>query len=169
MGAIEADTGPKPMTDLTIAREDPRQEDATRLVAELDAYLNALYPVTSCHLLDIESLSKPDVRFLVARRDGVALGCGALRVDPEGYGEIKRMYVSPAARGHRIGQRLLDALEETARAEGLGALRLETGIHQPEAIALYRKAGFTDCGPYADYRPDPLSLFMEKLLEKAPA
>lgn len=148
--------------DVIITRESPRQEDVVRLIGDLDAHLRSLYPEESNHLLDIDSLDRPDMRFFVARRDGIAIGCGALRVDAEGYGEVKRMYVAPAARGGRIGRRLLDRIEEQARAEGLAVLRLETGVHQAEALALYRKLGFAERGPFGGYGPDPLSVFMEK-------
>ena len=105
------------------------------------------------------------MRFLVARRAGEALGCGALRIDAEGsYGEVKRMFVLPRARRLKLGRRILDRLEAEARREGLGCLRLETGIHQPEALGLYRAAGFVERGPFGEYGPDPLSVFMEKRL-----
>jgi len=152
------------MADVVIAAESPRQDAVIALVAALDRYLLDLYPADTCHLLDIGELEAPDLRFFVARRDGVPVGCAALRVDPTGYGEIKRMYVDPAARGHRIGDRLLGRLEEQARAEGLNTLLLESGIHQPEALALYRKAGFTGRGPYACYQDNGVSVFMEKFL-----
>ncbi|SMH60166.1 GNAT family N-acetyltransferase [Azospirillum agricola] len=152
------------MPDVAIAAEDPRQEAVTALVAALDSYLTDLYPEDSCHLLDVESLAAADVRFLVARKGEHPVGCAALRVDPEGYGEVKRMYVAPAVRGGRIGARLLDRLAEQARVEGLNSLRLETGIHQAEALMLYHKTGFTERGPYADYPDIPLSIFMEKAL-----
>ncbi len=109
-------------------------------------------------------LAAPDVRFFVARKGGHPVGCAALRIDRTGYGEIKRMYVSPAVRGGGIAARLLQRLEAQARAEGLSALLLETGPLQTEAVALYRKAGFTERGPYACYKPHPLSLFLEKAL-----
>jgi putative acetyltransferase len=80
------------------------------------------------------------------------------------YGEIKRMFVRADARGLKIGRRLLAALEAQARREGLTVLRLETGIYQPEAHALYRAVGFSESGPYGGYAPDPLSIFMEKRL-----
>ena len=150
--------------DLTIALESPRQADVVPLIEALDAYLSGLYPAESNHLLDLEALSAPDLRFLVARRGAEVLGCGALRVDPSGYGEVKRMFVPPAARGLGIGRRLLERIEQEARAEGLGWLRLETGIHQPEALALYRSSGFRDRGPFGEYREDPLSAFLEKEL-----
>ena len=152
------------MADVAIAAESPRQDAVVALVAALDRYLLDLYPADTCHLLDIAELESPDVRFFVARKDGVPVGCAALRVDATGYGEVKRMYVDPAARGHRIGDRLLARLEEQARAEGLSALLLESGIHQHEALALYRKAGFANRGPYACYEDNGVSVFMEKLL-----
>lgn len=154
------------MTEIAIAAESPRQDAVIALIAALDRYLLELYPADTCHLLDIGELEAPDVRFFVARKDGGPVGCAALRVDPAGYGEVKRMYVDPAARGHRIGERLLARLEEQARAEGLTALLLESGIHQHEALALYRKAGFTERGPYACYEENGVSVFMEKPLRE---
>jgi putative acetyltransferase len=147
-----------------IDRESPRQPDIVRLVEELDTYLGALYPAESNHLLDIESLAQPEVRFLVARGDGAALGCIALRVDPAGWGEVKRLYVSPRARGLGLGRRLLSALEAQARRERVPLLRLETGIHQPEALGLFRAAGFREIPAFGAYAADPLSVFMEKAL-----
>ena len=149
---------------VTISTESPRQPDIVRLVEELDAYLTGLYPPESNHLLDIETLARPDIRFLVARLDGSAMGCVALRVDPEGWGEVKRLYVPPRARGLGLGRRLLAELEAQARGERLTLLRLETGIHQPEALGLFRATGFREITAFGDYAPDPLSVFMEKAL-----
>ena len=117
------------MTEITLKIESPRQADVVRLIEALDVYQGGLYPSESNHFLGVEALAAPGVRFFVARRDGRALGCGALRIDPEGYGEVKRMFVSPEARGLKLGRRLLDRIEEEARREGLGCMRLETGIH----------------------------------------
>lgn len=152
------------MTDIAIALESPRQPDVIRLIAELDAYQAALYPAESNHLLSVDALTAPGVQVFVARREGEALGCGALRIDADGYGEVKRMFVLPRARGLSLGRRLLERIEAEARREGLACLRLETGIHQPEALGLYRAAGFVERGPFGDYAPDPLSVFMEKSL-----
>jgi putative acetyltransferase len=80
----------------------------------------------------------------------------------EGWAEIKRMFVAPAARGLKIGRRLLEQIETIASQGDERLLRLETGARQPEALALYRSAGFVEIGPFGSYRPDPLSLFMEK-------
>ena len=150
--------------DVTIAIESPRHKDIARLIQALDRYLDSLYPVGSNHIFDIDALTGPDVRFVVARRESRVIGCGALKLHGDGSGEIKRMFVLPEARGQKCGRRILNWIEGLARAEKLRCLRLETGIHQTEALALYRSADFRECGPFGGYRSDPLSLFMEKTL-----
>lgn len=157
------------MQEVTIGIEHPDQPDIRPLIEALDTYLSALYPAESNHLLDIAALAMPDCRFAVARAGAGIVGCGVLRMDPAGYGELKRMYVRPEARGLGLGRRLLDFLEAVARKEGLDRLCLETGVRQPEAIALYRTAEYVECGPFGSYAPDPLSLFMEKRLDRIAA
>ncbi|HZX27428.1 MAG TPA: GNAT family N-acetyltransferase, partial [Telluria sp.] len=111
-----------------------------------------------------DALLAPNVSFFVARdARGEALGCGAC-VDQGGYAEIKRMYVAPSARGQGAARALMRAIEGAAVARGLSTLRLETGIHQPEAIALYERTGYERRGPFGAYQADPLSIFMEKTL-----
>lgn len=149
---------------VTIAEEPPRQESVLRLLALSDEYMTALYPPESNHLLDISSLEKPEVAFFVARHEGAVMGCVALVADGEGAAEIKRMFVDPAARGLGIGARLMERLETEGKARGFAAIRLETGISQPEAIGLYRKYGYEEIGPFGSYKLDPLSMFMEKRL-----
>jgi putative acetyltransferase len=160
---------------ITCVTEDPAQPDLIAFLEASDAYHGALYPAESNHLLDVESLRGPEVTLLVARVNGVARGMGAL-VAHDGcdalkngrYGELKRMWVAPEARGLGLGRRLLEGLEDRARALGLGELNLETGIFQPEAIALYRAHGYGDRPPFGDYAPDPLSLFLGKRLRPGP-
>jgi len=147
-----------------IAQEPPRQDAIIRLLDLSDAYAQSLYPAESNHLVDLSSLEKPSVSFFVARNDGAIVGCCALVEAGDGTAEIKRMFVDPKARGLRIGSGLMNALETIAREKGLAAIRLETGIYQPEAIALYRKYGYRNIEPFGSYLPDPLSLFMEKQL-----
>ena len=79
------------------------------------------------------------------------------------YAEIKRIFVSPQARGLGVGRKLLETLETEARQLGFNSLRLETGIYQPEALALFRAMGFVPRLSFGDY-PDnaPNSIFMEK-------
>jgi putative acetyltransferase len=149
---------------MIINTETPDQPEIRAMLDQLDAYCAALYPAESNHLMDLASLLGGDVLFLVARDiDGSAAGCAAL-VNRGGYGEIKRMFVDGARRGLGTGRKLLEHLEMFARMSGVRELKLETGIHQPEAIALYQRFGFSRCEPFGEYRPDPLSLFMEKRL-----
>jgi putative acetyltransferase len=153
------------MSVVVIALEDPRAPDVTALVRELDRMFEALYPAESNHLLDVATLAGPDMRFFVARRSGEALGCGALWLKEGDYGEVKRVFVKTEARGLKIGRLILARLEEEARRAKLPLMRLETGIHQPEALGLFAAMGFNRCGAFGDYPvDDPNSVFMEKRL-----
>ena len=104
---------------ISIGPEDPRQSDVRRLIAESDAYLQALYPSESNHLVDADALATSDTLFLVARRDGELLGTIALRIIAPGHAEMKRMFVRAEARGSGLGRRLLEALEDAARQRNL--------------------------------------------------
>ena len=144
---------------MRIVFETPDQPDVHALISELDAYLYSIYPAENVYALDVTSLLKPTVVSAVARdADGAALGCGAVVVSPE-YGEIKRMYVRPQARGRGIARELLSALEAKS---GCKLFMLETGPAQPEALALYERLGYKYCGAFGDYPEDPLSTFMRK-------
>lgn len=121
----------------------------------------ALYPPEHIHILSVAELLRPEVAFVAARDRGAVIGCGAL-VRRHGYGEIKRMYVAPGSRGRRIAETILRALEALCASEGLGVLRLETGIRQPEALRLYARAGYRRIGPFGDYAASADSVFMEK-------
>ena len=134
------------------------------MIEALDYYLAFLYPSHSNYLLSLDSLMGDNVRFLVARVDGTASSCGALVLDDPGYGEIKRMYVKPEARRLGIGVAILREFEALARQENRSFVRLETGVYQAEALALYRRAGYVERGPFGGYPADPLSVFMEKEL-----
>jgi putative acetyltransferase len=150
--------------EISIRPEDPRQADVQRIIAESGAYLQALYPSESNHLVDVDALAASDALFLVARRNGELLGSIAFRIIAPGHAEIKRMFVRTQARGNGVGRRLLEALEDAARQRNVDHISLETGIRQPEAIGLYRASGYRDCPPFGTYTPDPLSLFMTKRL-----
>lgn len=152
---------------MPIRFEAPDQPEVLALIAELDAYQDSLYPPECRYALDLSALQQANVRFAVARdAGGVAQGCAAL-VLYAGYAEIKRMYVRPAARGQGLAGALLGRLEAAAQAVGWQQRKLETGPYQAEALALYARAGYTRCGPFGDYRADPLSVFMEKQLSAA--
>ena len=107
----------------------------------------------------------PDGVFLVVRDDdGAAVACGGLaRFDAE-RAELKRMYVVPAARGRGLGRRVLVELEAAARDLGYRGIVLETGDLQPEALGLYRSAGYERIPCYPPYDSRALSLCFEKRL-----
>jgi putative acetyltransferase len=149
---------------IEIVTMDPGAEDAEALIRELDESQTALYPAESNHLDSVDELRKPNVRFVGAYEDGVLLGCGAVKIMDGGYGEIKRMYVPPKARGRGIAKRILADLEEFLRQAGVALARLETGIHQLEAVGLYEGLGYARVEPFGAYEPDPVSIFMEKEL-----
>lgn len=150
---------------VTITIESPRQDEVERLIEELDRFQGSLYPSESNHFLDLDGLDTPQVKFFVIRKNDVVVGCGALRVDETGYGEVKRMFVLPTVRGLGLGRLLLNRIIEQAQNEGLHCLRLETGVYQEAALTLYRAAGFVECGPFGTYAADPLSVFMERAIQ----
>jgi putative acetyltransferase len=146
---------------VVIAEERPDSPDAVALIGELDDHLGALYAVESRHGFSVEKLLRDGVKFFVARDGGRPAGCGGVLLVGRDYAEVKRMYVRPAFRGRRIGRLMLDHLVEHARQHGLTVIRLETGIHQREAIALYEARGFRKIPPFGPYRDDPVSLCYE--------
>ncbi len=99
---------------------------------------------------------------MVIRHQGEAVGCGAVMLNADGSGEIKRVYIDARHRGQRLGEKLMAALEAAARSRGCHTLQLETGIHQHAAVKLYERCGYTHTAPFAPYQPDPLSVFMRK-------
>ncbi|MFF4616816.1 GNAT family N-acetyltransferase [Nonomuraea jabiensis] len=140
--------------DLSITAAASDDPGIRRLVHDLDADLASRYPGDmggpGGHL-------DPAVRFLLAEFDGRPVGCCAIQPFPDGAAELKRMYVTPAARGRGIAGRLLAEAERLAAALGHHEIRLETGVRQREAIALYTRSGYTIIPNYPPYQHDPLS------------
>lgn len=152
---------------MDIAFETPDQAEVLALIADLDAYQLTLYPPESVYALDLAALKQPNVLFAVARNPKrEVVGCGAIVLGTE-YGELKRMYVRPEARGQGIAKKLLGVLESEAQSQGCTVLTLETGPYQHEALALYERHGYQRRGPYGDYPDDPFSIFMQKTVEHA--
>lgn len=141
--------------------------DALALIALLDAELTGRYPNPGDNhfALTAAEVSEGLGVFLVARMGRGRVGCGALRRLDSTTGEIKRMFVVPAARGMGAGRRLLTELERHARGLGLRRLVLETGERQPEANGLYESAGFVRIPCFGDYAVSPASVCMEKALD----
>lgn len=149
-----------------VALERPDQPEVMALIDALDAYQKPLYPPESHHGIDIDALCRPEVLFAVLRTTaGPAVGCGAVVLEPGGWGELKRMYLQPPWRGGGRARALLAFLEGAAVERRCTLLRLETGVLQHAALAFYERAGYARRGPFGNYGPDPLSVFMEKRLK----
>jgi putative acetyltransferase len=145
-----------------ISIEDPRSPDVVALLETHLEFARAASPPEDVHALDVTGLLSPDVTFFTLRDDGTLLGVGALReIDPT-HGEIKSMHTSEIARGNGVGRAMLDHLLDTARARGYERVSLETGTMEEFAAAraLYTKAGFEVCPPFADYFDSPHSVCM---------
>ena len=138
------------------------------IVALLDALNNALagYSSEQRHALSVDQLFQPNIRFFVVRVGDEAVACGGIGFY-DGYAELKRMYSTPAVRGRGVAKALLLRLETEARQAGVSLLRIETGIHQHEALRFYEAAGYLQRGPFGPYAAMPASaietsLFYEK-------
>jgi putative acetyltransferase len=151
---------------LAIESEALTSAVAAALITALNAELSGRYPEPGAtHFgLDPDDVAPGAGIFVVARWLDRPVGCGALRrlrepalvreLGPR-VGELKRMYVAPEVRGRGVGRALLARLEAEARALGLDRLVLETGTRQTEALALYRRAGFTAIPAYGEYVASP--------------
>jgi GNAT superfamily N-acetyltransferase len=147
-----------------ITPERPDTPDAMALIEELETHLASLYPAENRHGFSVEKLLREEVAFFLLRADGTPAACGGIKLFGTDYGELKRMYVHPRFRGLGYGKRILDHLADYARRHGVSLLRLETGIHQREAIGLYECMGFQRIPPFPPYWEDPLSRCYEKKL-----
>jgi len=149
---------------LSIATEPFESPEAQRLITALDAGLAELYPPEQRFgpNLKAQHLEGGRGTFLVARDGGRAVGCGAIRLLDATTAEVKRMYVEPEQRGRGVGRALLASLEAAARRLGANRLVLETGTHSPDALALYRGAGFTQVDCWGEYATSPTSVCLEK-------
>ena len=151
---------------LSVTAERFDSKDAQRLVAALDAGLAELYSPEQRFgpNLKAQHLEGGRGTFLVARDDGRAVGCGAIRVIDAVTAEVKRMYVEPDQRGRGVGRAVLAGLEAVARQLGAKRLVLETGVHSPDALGLYRRAGFAQIDCWGEYATSPTSVCFEKKL-----
>ena len=147
---------------IVLAAEGPDTPEIQALLAERDAHFDRLYAGEDRKPGKID-LGRRDLLFYTARVRGQLAGCGALIVHGA-YGELKRFYLRPQFRGLGLGRRLVETLEAEARARGCNALKLEAGVLQPEAIGLYRSAGFEDGECFGEHLPNPLSIYLKKNL-----
>jgi len=147
---------------MRIELEAPISQDVLGLLGEHLKDMQATSPPESVHALDPAGLSVPEITLWSVRDAGGLLGCGALKELAPDAGEIKSMRTSVSARGNGVGTRMLRHLIDTARGRGYASLKLETGSRPFFAPArrLYARYGFVECLPFAEYGPDPNSIFM---------
>lgn len=132
------------------------------LVEEVQAEYVVRYGGPDDTPLSPAEFAPPGGAFLVALVGGEPVGTAGLRDHGGGDVELKRMYVRAAHRRRGYARQLLEAVEQRARALGHRRLVLETGMMQPEAVALYRSAGYADTAPYGYYADSEHSLHLAK-------
>lgn len=154
-----------PSGEFHLCAESPTSSSVTDLMRERDDYFDRLYSNEDRNARPVD-FHEEGLVLLTIRKDYELVGCGALLMRSE-YGELKRFYLREAFRGQGLGRRLVQAIESEARRRGCRKLVLETGVLQPDAIALYEGQGFMRRGPFGAYKEDPLSVFMEKTVTPA--
>ena len=138
-----------------LAQVDPEDPDAQRCLRAYVAELNRRAPARGFDpskgaTAEPHEVRPPHGAFVVAYSGGEAVGCGAVKHHPGGVSDLKRMWVADAARGLGLGRRLLAHLEGLAREHGSTVAHIETNDVLPEAIALYRSAGYAEVPAFND-------------------
>jgi putative acetyltransferase len=149
-----------------IRRDDLSGTAVQALVQEHMAGMLSNSPLESVHALPLEGLRKPEITFWSIWLNDELCGCGALKELDRTHGEIKSMRTKIEFLRMGVGQAMLSRIFDEARMRGFSRLSLETGSAEAfrPALALYERNGFQICGPFADYKPDPFSVFMTKLI-----
>jgi putative acetyltransferase len=155
---------------LVIKRVIPKDNvDALELIGELDKELLQRYPSSSIHTLDLDKITSESGLFLVGYISEIAVACCSLCEIESSVGEIKRVFVRQQYRRKGISEQMMKHLEEQTESDGYKFLRVETGVKQPEAIAMYKKLGYYDIPKYGEYTNDSNSVCMEKSLTEKEA
>ena len=148
---------------MALVIRDAKPSEVDHLMEASTILLQSLYPEESNHLVDPTDLGAEGNVLLGAEELDAVIGCVGF-VDRGDYAEVKRLFVSQEFRGHGIARVLMAELESRAVDAGHTLMRLETGIHQPGAMALFESLQCQIRTPFGDYVDDPLSVFMEKTL-----
>lgn len=151
------------MTDrFSLGLESPLADDLTLLFDHHAADMTADTPPESVHMMPRAALVSDHIDFFVLRDRKRPVGMAALKRLDTGHGEVKSMHVLAESRGAGLSRLMLDRLVDHAHRSGFTRLSLETGAQPGFAPArrLYAQAGFCECPPFGDYRPDPNSVFM---------
>lgn len=149
--------------EVRIERVSYDHPDAAKLIEEVQQEYVVRYGGPDDTPVDPAEFGPPEGLFLVGYLDGAPAACGGWRVRGSDA-ELKRMFVTQTARGRGLARLILAELEAAALASGHDRLILETGSKQPEAVALYRSAGYADIKPFGHYAGAPLAIHLGKAL-----
>ncbi|MCL8025431.1 GNAT family N-acetyltransferase [Nocardioides bruguierae] len=169
---------------LTIRTDDVHDPEVIAFLEAHVTQMRSISPPESVHALDVAGLRRPEITFFVARDEsggesggeagaeagGELLGTAALKDLGDGHLELKSMRTAPHRRGEGIGAQVLAHVLDHARTQGAARISLETGAENffAPARSLYRRHGFVDTEPFADYAPDPLSTFLTLRIDATP-
>jgi GNAT superfamily N-acetyltransferase len=157
----------EPQPQLIIERVWLDDVDVQLLISQLNMDLYSRYPEPGALVFSLEAADIEDGvgTLLMAELDGEPVGCGAYRMvdDQPGSAEMKRLYVTLAGRGKKIGRALLAELERAASTFGVERFVLETGPRQPEAMRVFESAGYVVCEPWGQFVGKEYSICMAKV------
>jgi len=151
---------------MKIAVDDLAGPEIARFLDEHVQQMLSITPPESKHALDLDALRRPEITFWSARDGDALVGCAAIKRLDAGHAEVKSMRTAPERKRSGIASLLLEHLISEARRMGFTRLSLETGSAEffRPARKLYEKFGFEYCEPFADYRPDPHSVYLTRTL-----
>lgn len=154
------------VTGWTVHEGELDRDDVRALLTFHFKQMRAGSPRDACHVLDLDSLRDPAIRFFSLREADRLLGIGALKTLVATHGELKSMRTEPEALGRGVGGRMLAHLVAVARSMGMTRISLETGNSELFAAAnrLYERDGFERCAPFGDYKPTPFTHFYTRTI-----
>jgi putative acetyltransferase len=151
---------------LGIVVDDLSSAQIAEFLQEHIQQMRSITPLESKHALDLDGLRKPGITFWSVMDGDAVVGCGAIKRLDRGHAEVKSMRTRSARKRSGIASLLLAHIITEARRMGFTRLSLETGAAEffLPARRLYEKFGFDYCEPFADYQPDPHSVFLTRVL-----
>ena len=147
---------------MDIKVDDLRGSQIATLLQEHMEHMQATSPPESTHALDLSALRAPAVTFWCAWEGQTLLGCGAVKELNADAGEIKSMRTAAEHIGKGVASEILQRIIDEAKHRSYQRLLLETGSMGAflPARKLYKKFGFVECEPFADYVEDSNSVFL---------
>jgi putative acetyltransferase len=166
LGNVAALSNLEESSKMKIIVDDLSGPEIARFLDEHVQEMLSITPPESKHALDLDGLRKPEITFWSIVDGDTLVGCGAIKRLDADHAEVKSMRTAPTRKRSGIASALLEHIITEAKRMGFTRLSLETGTDEffRPARKLYEKFGFDYCQPFADYRLDPYSAFMTRLL-----